>query len=204
MRTCLIALSSILESVVTEARLEVRAIAPLEAGEIEAATETISATRIWKTRRVQVQSEIREWTIGYATISTCTVASEPSIAIENEKLVNGKGTIVDLLDVGELVPVGLCAGIATLLLQENFVGSHEESVPGEESPHTVLRSKLARFFAMNSTQVFSPSAQKSTQDVKTTSITWNICTYNYVGLDNVRVMNLIPTILGASDCVARV
>lgn len=144
MRICLIALPSILESVITEACVEIRAIATLEAGEIEAAAETISATRIWESRRVQVQSEIREWAIGYAAISTCTIASKPSIAIENEKLVEGKGTIVDLLDVGELVPVRLRAGIATLLLEENFVGSHEESVPGEEGSHTVLRSWSVR------------------------------------------------------------
>lgn len=102
-----------------------------------------------------MQGEINEWTIGYATISTCTIASKPSVAIENNKLVNGKGTIVDLLDVGELVPVRLCAGIATLLLEEDFVGSHEEAVPGEESPHTVLRSWSVRSLAMNSIQVLS-------------------------------------------------
>lgn len=100
MRICLIALSSILESVVSETRVEMRAISPLEAGEIEAAAETISATRVRKSGRVQVQSEIGEWPISYATISTCTITSKASIAIENEKLVKGKGTVVDLLDVG--------------------------------------------------------------------------------------------------------
>ena len=116
MRIALIALSSILESVVSVARFDFRAIAPLEAGEVEAAAETISATLVWKTRRVQVQSEIGEWAIGYATIFTSTIAPEPRLVIENYKLVDGKGSIVDLLNVGALVPVRLCASIATLLL----------------------------------------------------------------------------------------
>lgn len=153
MRICLIALPSILEGVVSEACVQMRAIAALELGKIEAAAETISATRIGQSRRVQMQSEIREWAIGYATISTCAIASKSSIAIKNEKFVEGKGTVVDLLDVGELVPVRLCAGIATLLLEENFVGSHEESVPWEEGSHTVLRSWSVGSLAVNSTQV---------------------------------------------------
>lgn len=140
MRIGLIALSSILKSVVSEACVEIRAISPLEAAEVEAAAKTISATLVGETGRIQMQGEIDEWAIGYATVSICTVASEPSVAIENDKLVNGKSTVVNLFDVGELVPVRLSAGIATLLLEEDLMSSHEESVPGEEGSHTVLRS----------------------------------------------------------------
>lgn len=163
MRICLIALSSILESVVPETFLEMRAISPLEGVEIEVAAETISTTRIWKSRRVQVQSEIREWAIGYATTSACTIAPKPSIVTENEKSVKGSGTIVDLLDIGELVPVRLCAGIATLLLKEDFVGPHEEPVPREESSHAVLRSCSVQFFATNSTQALNSSARNQSK-----------------------------------------
>lgn len=50
MRFGLIALSSILEGVISKACVEVRAVASFEVGDIEVAAETVSAIRIRKAR----------------------------------------------------------------------------------------------------------------------------------------------------------